>query len=228
MTASPKSETSIGIEISAELVRPRIRKQLFGGHYLRFADVAGIQGFMHHNGLLLAQAMPTQRLDLMYLFGDSIDEEGLSGMFRRLAQERLDSYREVMENEPDSSMQLVVTTEYAKIGVPFQPSTSTKKLENAAKMKVPIEMIGDLMSRMIGEGIEFGFCQPELGRKMLEAPERINQSDLSEARQYGLAVPPQIDVVRLEDQIKTLLEMVTKFAIQHRPDLVARLGLRTI
>ncbi len=228
MTMPTQDKPTIGIAMSAPLVVTRIKSRLFGGKFLRFHDFVSIMGFMHHNGLVLAEAMPAQHLQLMYLFGDTIDETGMAEFLRATASERLKSFRELTYKDPASSIELMLQTEYWKTGVRFSVAPSDQKsLIKASERKVPLESTGDTFTTTLGEGIAFGFACPELASAMLKSSIQTSRSTVDDARRHGLKIPPDIlDVdLELEDDKKAMVTLITNFATQHRPDLLGRLNL---
>lgn len=233
MTTPTQDQPTIGIAMSAPLVVPRIKSRLFGGKFLRFHDVVSIMGFMHQNGLVLAEAMPAQHLQLMYLFGDTIDEKGMAGFFQNLALQRLNLFRELTSGNPTSSIEFMLQTEYQKIDV--RPNlmmmnkagdlVRNKQFIKASEGKIPLESIGDIFTLTLGEGIAFRFAYPELANAMLKPANRIRRSTLDDARRHGLKVPSEIPDIDLEDQKQMMRTLITNFARQNRPDLFMRLGL---
>ena len=152
-----------------------------------------------------------------------------------ISTRHLDEYRRVFGEEPTAFPTYVTGLEYQRAGItmPFGKAQLTgsiqqhiKRVEKQSKDKVPLDFADDKLQMTAVEGIGFGIEFPELTEHMYrEANENIDKKDWDNARQAGLDIPQNPDVITLEEQEDITLSEVAAYASQHYPGLVALLDL---
>ncbi len=217
-----------------------IRKRLFGGPYLRFADYITVSGYLYECGALLGRAKRDELMIVAKMIAQSGREGEAIEWWQDSARKRLSEYVDTYGEQPKSLQIFLMETEYKKAGVvlPYRgPELHTDRefkrymrlMTKIANAKMPVEDMEPLIKFLGMEGIGFGSNFPELTEKMYrEANENINLESWAKAREYGVILPEQPTIISLEEQEQTVLSMVAIYVYEYFPELVEPLGLTEI
>ena len=211
-----------------------IRKRIFGGSYLRFADFVSLSAYEFQAGALIARAKHDKLMTLSQMVTIPGREAEMLDWAKDLARRRFDQYLDVYGQEPWSLPFLFTATEYWKAGVliPFGgvggriTKTDLKQVSKVAAVKVPLEDGLRKAEEAMLEGIGLGATFPELMEKWYrEETEPIDEESWSQARSYGLPLPETPTNTTLEEQEEVVLSIVAAYAQAYYPELVDGLDL---
>ena len=239
MASNP--QMTLALFLVREIVPNAIKKGLFGGPHIPFADLINICGYLFQSGAIIGRARRSQSESLATMFSEPGRESDAIDGIKLISTRHLDEYRRVFGEEPTAFPTYVTGLEYQRAGItmPFGKAQLTgsiqqhiKRVEKQSKDKVPLGFADDKLQMTAVEGIGFGIEFPELTEHMYrEANENIDKKDWDNARQAGLDIPwcfpsqQNPDVITLEEQEDITLSEVAAYASQHYPRLVALLGL---
>lgn len=212
-------------------VQQVLKKGVFGGPYLHFADLVNVSGFLYQSGALLARAKLDRLATLAELFAKPGSENDAINWAQTTAKARLNDYIDSFEEQPNSFTTMVYYTEYKKVGILIpligmaNINTRTNQIKKVAFTKMPLKGVGPQIKKSMLEGIGFGSSFPELTEKMYRSNEEIDLDEWSQARKFGLNIPEKPEIITLEEQEEILLSMVAAYTQEYFPHLVAPLGL---
>jgi len=172
---------------------------------------------------------------LARMFSEPGRESDVISWVRRLSNKRLSEYKDVFGEEPTAFQTYITGLEYQTAGLTLQFGNArlkgsfkehTKQVEKLSKHKLPLDFADQKLQMTVSEGIGFGIEYPDLTERMYrEANENIDRKSWDEARQAGLDIPQNPEVITLEEQEDIALSMVATYAREYHPHLVTPLDL---
>ena len=215
-----------------------VKKQLFGGRYLRLWDYFTMLGFQYESGAILGRA----RCDkLNVLVRMLMREENKVDEFMKFLQDassdRLNRFRNEIGKDPESFYDFISLKECDRVlggatGLTWNVLVEeylrgNKEVVKAFAHKVSLGVATD-KSRIFGlEGIGFGSSFPELTESMYKnAYENVDVGEWAEARAHGLDIPEKPEVIPFEEREESLLQVVAAYVTEYYPELLDPLDLR--
>lgn len=215
-------------------LKQALKKQLFGGHYLRLWDYFATLSFQYESGAILGRAKRDKISTLVnMLVVPGADTKKFMKSMQDQANERLEKFRSELGEEPNTFYDFIFYREFEgvvglSLNKVFEEHTrGNKKVAKVFDRKVSLDIAWPVIQTYGAGGIGFGKSFPELTEKMYRnATENINMDEWSKAREYGLAIPEKPDIVSLEEREKSLLQIVAAYASEYYPELIDPLNLR--
>lgn len=213
-----------------------VKKQLFGGRYIRLYDYFTILNYQYESGAILGRARSNTLSILEKMLTTPEGTEGQTvKVLQELAKERLDRFTKDIGKEPDTFFEFIHFKELERtIGLSltdFYLAYGSKKLIKVLGEKLPLEEALFISIRMFGlEGIGFGSSFPELTEKMYRNVYEHPDVDIgvwAMMRSYGLDIPEKPEIIPLEEREEALLLIVAAYAAEFYPELLDPLDLRS-
>lgn len=217
-------------------VKMAVKKQLFGGRYIRLWDYCAALGFQYESGAILGRAR-RDKLNVMakMLAPEKIADELIKDLHDE-ASNRLNQYRNEIGKEPSSFHEFISMRQldrllgavgYTWIKLCEEYTRGNKGVVKIFDHKVSLELALRNL-RMYGlEGIGFGSSFPELTEGMYKnASENVDLGSWAEVRAFGVDIPEKPDVIPFEEREESILVIAAAFATEFHPELVDTLELR--
>jgi len=219
----------LGIPIVTKVAKTR----LFGGPYIRFYNLCEVLSYLYTTGAILGRTKRDKLTELAKLFSIPGTEEENMNWLQEQAKERLEKFRNEVGKEPDTFNEFILFKELeSAIGLSMEDwfkayADGNTRIMRVADEKVPLEK-AELSIKLFGlEGVGFGISFPELTEKMYRnSYENIDMDMWSKHRAHGLAIPEKPTIISLEEQEKTVVQMVAAYASEYYPELLDPLDLR--
>jgi hypothetical protein len=212
--------TFIGF-LSIPVVTKVAKTRLFGGPYVHFGGFLMVCSYLYENGAILGRAKRDKLTELAKMFSIPGTEVENINSLQEQAKTRLKKFG----GEPSSFYIFFISGELEKLGLSL--SSDLKVLKKAFKEKWSLKTTEPFIKIFGLEGIGFGSSFPELTEKMYRnSYENIDMDVWTKHRAHGLAIPEKPTIISLEEQEKTVLQMVAAYASEYYPELLDPLDLR--
>ena len=202
--------------------------RLFGGPYIPFGSFMIVCSLLYETGAILGRARSDKSTILAKIFPtDPSKENSFINELQNKARKRLEEYKKELEKEPTSFRHLFfVLLESKKLGLSLAHTDFKTRIEVCGE-KWSLKQAGPYI-KMVGlEGIGFGSYFPELTEKMYRYyHESIPMDVWSKGSAAYLDIPEKPTIISLEEQEKTILQMVAAYTSEYYPELLDPLDLR--
>lgn len=217
MTSNPDRPSLLEC-FTAPLVDRVVEKGFLGKRFFRFWPYLNLGLYLYESGVVLGLARRDRLETLAKLFSKPGDQRELCTWMRDAAAKRLQEY----DGEPETFGDFFLRTELPRLGL-----TPATELARRAREKIELTPVAQarLMHHM-PEGVGFGAVYPELTQKMWgQAYETPDRDTWAEARQAGLDIPEEPEIIPLEQRQQDVLLQVAAWAHDCYPELIEPLGL---
>jgi hypothetical protein len=217
MTGNPDRPSFLE-HFTAPFVDRVVEKGFLGKRFFRFWPYLNLGLYLYESGVVLGLARRDRLETLAKLFSKPGDEKELCAWMRDAASKRLQEY----DGEPETFGDFFLTTELPRLGL-----TPPTELARRAREKIQLTPVAQarLMHHM-PEGVGFGAVYPELAQKMWgQGYETPDQDWWAEARQHGLDIPEEPEIIPLEQRQQDVLLWVAAWVHDYHPELIEPLGL---
>lgn len=227
---SNSQRPSFLVYLAKEPVSRIWKKDILGRPYVLFLPFLITGLGLYTMGVALGYARRDKFEVLANLFYSSPQKRGelksLINDLTNLAHGRLDGYVDSYEKQPDSFFDLFIRTELKKADLSFE--MPPKRLQKAAKMKLPLKMAYGPLQMAAGfimEGVAFGASFPELTEKMWKKSCGIDLDEWHKWRERGVDITEQPTPMTLEEAEQEVLHVVAVYVAEYYPQLMKPLGL---
>ncbi|MHC4439763.1 MAG: hypothetical protein ACYS3S_20595 [Planctomycetota bacterium] len=201
--------------MSEDTLGPLVKKKLFGGYEVPLGPcISTVSTLLFQKGAILGRARFDRLNVVAKLMTNPGREDSLCSKLRELARKRLEDFGK----KPDSFHTFWWETEFSTLD--FNYFMSIKK--------VPLEEIFSLVNHWLMSGIGFGATYPDLVKEMwiktYETPE--DQDEWARAREYGLDIPEEQNLLPLDDMEQNVLLEVSRYVYEYFPQLMEPLNLK--
>ena len=221
-------------------LKQALKKQLFGGRYLRFWDYFTFLNFQYESGAILGRAK-RDRIDTLMniLVVPGTDAREFAAMMQKQARERLEKFKKELGKAPDTFYEFIFRRELdrvlAAVGLNLDKvfeeyMRGDKEVVKVFDRKVSLKDAWPLIQAYGAEGIGFGGSFPELTETMYKnSSENINMDEWTEVRnKMGVDIPEVPDMLSLEEKEKSVLGLAAVYVAEFWPELLDPLDLRNI
>ncbi len=215
-------------------LRQALKKELFGGHYLRLWDYFATLSFQYESGAMLGRAKRDKISTLVNML--VVPEAEVNKFVKPMqdqASERLEKFRNELSRDPTTFYNFIFYREFERVvglsldGVFEEYTRGNKKVVKVFDQKVSLETAWPKIHSFGAGGIGFGSLFPELTERMYRnACENIDMDEWTKARKYGVDIPEKPDIVTLEEREESILGIVAAYTAEFYPELLDPLDLR--
>jgi hypothetical protein len=216
-----------------------VKKQVFGGRYLRLWDFFATLSFQYESGAILGRAKRNKISTLENLLVvPGVEISKSVKLMQDQAKERLEKFRNELGKEPDTFNEFIFNREFDRLlGEAFGLTLDELFILSVEEKKDTVVKVSDHkisldiathQARIFGlEGIGFGSSFPELTEKMYKnAYENINTDEWSVVRNMGVDIPEIPDIVTLKEREDGVLGTLAGYAYEFYPELLDPLDLK--
>ena len=202
------------------------KTRLFGGPYIHFGGYLMVCSYLYENGAILGRARSDKLSTLAKMFpADPGKEDSFISELQNVAQERLNEYKREFEKEPNSFLDIFYLLELKRVGLDLA-DTDLKTLRKASGEKYSLKQAEPYIKMFGLEGIGFGSRFPELTEKLYRNYHESIDMGVWSKWAARLGIPEKPTIISLEEQEKTVLQMVAAYASEYYPELLDSLDLR--
>ena len=215
-------------------LKQALKKQLFGGHYLRLWDYFATLSFQYESGAILGRAKRDKistLINMLVVPGTEINK--FVKFMHDQAKERLEKFRSELGREPNTFHDFIFDREFGRVvGLSLNKvfeeyMRGNKEVVKVFDHKVSLDIAWPEIQDYGAGGIGFGSSFPELTEKMYRnATENIDMDEWTKARKYGVDIPEKPDIVTLEEREESVLGIVAVYTAEFYPELLDPLDLR--
>lgn len=215
----PTFAAFLGSPISGGLVE----KGFFGGPFVRYSKFLLALAYLFEMGALLGRARSEKVTVLAEMMVNNGSGAETIAELQKIAEEWLAKWGE----SPDSLIGGIYRQELTSQGVQLDSVESLSKSKQLFDRKVGLNDSGQALQVFTYVGIAFGSRFPELTEQLYRHDhEQVDSRRWAEYRAWGLSLPETPTVVRLEEQVNTVLTLTAAYAHQYFPHLLEALDLQ--
>ncbi len=213
--------------LNLTLLKPVIKKKLFGKEYVSFIDyiikIAELYGLC----ALMGSTFKENIHSIVKLISTSDQTDEPLSQLEKMALKRINKSDDSVHN----FLELILVTELPDLLKKLFPDKSIKyNLEGliaVSNEKVPLEFALYTMQLYSYEALGFGYKYSELTEKYLTS--KIDIQEWNAARKSGLNIPDKPENIKsIEDQQNDIKHLIKSLILKQKPELIEELGLNLI